>query len=167
MEQMAGILLRIVITYLYLLAIIRLSGKRTIAEGTPFDLIVALIVGDMPDGIIWGELPLAQGLVGLGTIMAVHLLVVAFASRNVSFGQLVEASPDPLLRDGHPLRQQMSRQRVNDQELDAMLREQGVDDRNEVEEALLEPSGILTVQKREAYQPAEKRDRDTVISALS
>jgi uncharacterized membrane protein YcaP (DUF421 family) len=61
----------------------------------------------------------------------------------------------------------MSRQRVNDQELDAMLREQGVDDRNEVEEALLEPSGILTVQKREAYQPAEKRDRDTVISALS
>jgi uncharacterized membrane protein YcaP (DUF421 family) len=166
MGQMAGILLRIVITYLYLLVIIRLSGKRTIAEGTAFDLIVALIVGDMPDGIIWGELPLAQGIVGLGTIMAAHLLVVHAAAHRISFDRLIGGSPVPLLQDGNPLRRHMRRERVNEQELDALLREHGVDEHGEVREALLEQSGILTIEKREAYQPAEKRERETLIQAL-
>lgn len=52
MEQALGIILRASITYVYFLIMLRLTGKRVIGEATPFDFIVALVVGDMPDDII-------------------------------------------------------------------------------------------------------------------
>jgi uncharacterized membrane protein YcaP (DUF421 family) len=55
--------LRASITYVVLLLLLRLVGKRTVKDATPFDFVVAIVVGDFPDDVIWGEVPMVQGLI--------------------------------------------------------------------------------------------------------
>lgn len=159
MEPVLGILIRVVVAYVYLLVVLRLSGKRVIGQGTPFDFIVALIVGDMPDDVIWGEVPLAQGLVGMGSVMLLHLVVVYASYRSQAFDRLIGGGGVPLIRNGDLVRHAMATERVSEWELDTMLREHGIDGRAEVRDAMLEPSGTLSVRRWDEAQPAEKRDQ--------
>ena len=69
------ILVRVVFAYVMLLALVRVSGKRTVRQGSPFDFAVALILGDMVDDAIWAEVALSQFAVASGTLMMIHLLL--------------------------------------------------------------------------------------------
>ena len=158
-RTLAGMLIRIAVTYVYLVAVLRLSGKRVLAHGTPFDFVAAISLGDMPDDVIWGEVPVAQGLVAMGTLILLHLLVIYAGYRNLRFDRLVAGTPASLIADGAVIEAMGARERVNEDEVRAMLREQHVEDPREVEEAVLEPSGTLSVLKRHRSKPAEGRDR--------
>lgn len=166
MEDLLGLLLRATITYVYLLAIVRLSGKRTIKEGTPFDLLVALMIGDMPDNIIWGETPVAQGLVAMGSVMLLHLLVVYASYRSIAFDRLVGSRPEPAIENGELVRRTMALERLNEEELWALLRQQRIEERRDVETAMLEPDGVLSIRRRKPAKPAEKRDKPALLEAL-
>ncbi len=164
--QVLAVLLRAAVAYVYLLILVRITGKRVIKEGTPFDLIVALIVSDFPDDMIWGEVPLAQGLVAMGSLMLLHVLVDYAAYRSIRFNQLVGSGPSPVIKSGKPVHETRDRERINEQELAAMLRLQEIDQRSEVQDAYLEPTGMLTVKRREEAKPAEKRDLDALREML-
>ena len=69
------IAVRAVVAYVVYLALLRASGKRTVAEGTPFDLIVALILGDLVDDLLWAEVSLARFVAAAGALTLVHTLV--------------------------------------------------------------------------------------------
>jgi uncharacterized membrane protein YcaP (DUF421 family) len=166
-DPLAAIALRAVFTYVYLLVLVRLSGKRTIGEGTPFDFLMAIIVGDFPDDIIWGDVPVAQGVVAVGTLTLMHLLVAVLSYHSIPFDRLVGSGPVALLRQGDSQAGPMARERLNEMALDAMLRRHGIEERAGVQEGLLEPSGSLTVQRQEERRPAEKRDRDQLKETLS
>lgn len=72
--QLAGIAARAVLSYVVLLALVRVTGKRTLRQGTAFDFAVALIVGDLVDDVIWAEVSAAQFLVASSTLFALHWL---------------------------------------------------------------------------------------------
>lgn len=158
LRDLTGTVIRIAVTYVYLLALLRLAGKRVVAEGTPFDLIVAFIIGDMPDDIIWGDVAVAQGLVAMGVITLVHLVVVIAAHRSPRFERLVASAPLAVAAEGRPIRPALARERVNDDTLMSMMRELQIDDLADVELALIEPEGKLSVQRRTAARTAEGRD---------
>jgi uncharacterized membrane protein YcaP (DUF421 family) len=120
--------------------------------------MVALLISDLPDDLIWGEVPVARGLVAIGTITFLHTLVAMGSCYSVRFDRLVGSGPKPVLRDGAPVRATLSQQRISDEDLDAMLRECEVDERGEIEQALLEPSGEMTVRRRPEAKPAQKGD---------
>jgi hypothetical protein len=92
-----------------MLLVVRLAGKRTIREGTPFDFLVALMLGDFPDDVIWGEVPVAQGVVAIGSVMRLHVMVSYASYRSPWFDRLLGASPAPLLRRGLSDRQPAAR----------------------------------------------------------
>lgn len=77
--------LRAVFTFLTLLALLRVSGKRTVKQGSPFDLTVALIVGDLVDDVLLGEVALAQFTVASTTIVAAHVLMDRLRFRAARF----------------------------------------------------------------------------------
>jgi uncharacterized membrane protein YcaP (DUF421 family) len=66
------IIVRVLFAYIVLLVLVRVSGKRTVKQGSPFDFTVALIVGDLVDDEIWGEIDTAVFIVAVGTLMLVH-----------------------------------------------------------------------------------------------
>jgi uncharacterized membrane protein YcaP (DUF421 family) len=159
-EHVLGLVIRASATYVFLLVLLRVSGKRTVGEGTPFDLVVALVLGDFPDDIIWGEVPVAQGLVAMGVVMLAHLCVVYATFRSIRFDQLLGSGPTPLLRDGRALARGLRRARMNEGDLDVVLRQHGGIERGEVKEALLEPDGEVSIRPAERARIARRRDLD-------
>lgn len=69
------IAIRAAFAYLVLLALVRVSGKRTVKQGSPFDFTIALILGDMFDDAVWAEVALSEFVVACGTLVAMHVVV--------------------------------------------------------------------------------------------
>jgi uncharacterized membrane protein YcaP (DUF421 family) len=69
------IVVRILVVWIFVLALVRVSGKRTVKQGDLASFVVALILGDMFDDAIWAEVPMAEFFVGAGTLVLLHLLV--------------------------------------------------------------------------------------------
>lgn len=72
--QLLAVIARVTLSYFVLLALVRVTGKRTIRHGTAFDFTVALIVGDLVDDVIWADVGAAQFLVACSTLFALHWL---------------------------------------------------------------------------------------------
>jgi uncharacterized membrane protein YcaP (DUF421 family) len=158
MGDVLGLVVRATATYLFLLILLRISGKRTVHEGTPFDFVVALVLGDFPDDLVWGEVPVAQGLVAMGTVMALHLCVVYASSLSIRVDQLVASGPTPVMRAGRLLRPGLRSERMNTGDLDVHLRVHGRERYDEVREAAIEQTGEMSLLPTEAARPARRRD---------
>jgi uncharacterized membrane protein YcaP (DUF421 family) len=66
---------RTAFAFMFILVLVRLSGKRTVKHADMTSFVVALIVGDMFDDLIWAEVAASQFIIGVGTLLLVHLLV--------------------------------------------------------------------------------------------
>lgn len=165
MDVLLAIAVRATVTYLYLLVIIRISGKRLITEGTPFDLVVALVVGDFPDDLIWGEVPVAQGLVAMGSIMLLHTMMAWATWRSVRLDRLVSGGPRPVIRDGRVLTDALRAEHLNAADLASALRQHGLEDPADAAEAFVEPSGHITVRRRRVADAVRRRDLDVLDGA--
>jgi uncharacterized membrane protein YcaP (DUF421 family) len=73
---------RALIAYVYLLFLLRLSGKRAVRHGTTFDFVLALVLGDLVDDAIWREVPLSQFIVATCTLVGTKLLMVRATTRG-------------------------------------------------------------------------------------
>lgn len=158
LDGVLGILVRTSIAYVYLLAILRVSGKRVIRQSTPFDLVVALVVGDMPDDVIFNNVPIAQGLVAMGTIVLIHLAVAYGSYRSVVLERLAGSMPTLVVHQGNAVTESLRAERLNKADLDALLREQEIDSHTHVERAWVEPSGSLGLHRHPEAKPIQKRD---------
>ena len=67
------ILARVVFAYVMLLVMVRVSGKRTVRHASPFDFTLSLILGDMVDDVLWGEVDASIFVVAVGVLMMVHV----------------------------------------------------------------------------------------------
>ena len=158
--ELERIVVRALFAYAVLLVLVRASGKRTVQEGTAFDFVLALILGDMVDDVLWAEVAASRFAVAVTTLTMAHTFVswLAFHSRAVA--RVVEGEPVLLIEGGAPQRQAMAGEHISDRDLDALLREAGMtsDRREDVKEARLEMSGALSVLKEASARPAQKAD---------
>jgi uncharacterized membrane protein YcaP (DUF421 family) len=67
------IAVRALFAFVVLLVLIRVSGKRTVKQGSPFDFTLALIIGDMVDDAVWAEVAMSQFVVACGVLIGVHV----------------------------------------------------------------------------------------------
>ena len=85
-----------------LLGLIRASGKRTLAQATPFDFVLTLILGDMIDDALWAEVPIARFIAGAGALLATHLVVSWASSRSERLDRAIEGVPTAVMENGVP-----------------------------------------------------------------
>ncbi len=150
--------LRATVIYVFLLVVVRLLGKRAIGHSTAFDFMVALLLGEVVDEPIYGDVPLWQALVVIAVIGFWHLVNSYLSYASVTFDRLTGGPPTVLVRDGVPDRRAMAAEKVNEEELSTMLRLQQIDDLADVKVATLEPGGQLSVIKTEAARELQKGD---------
>jgi uncharacterized membrane protein YcaP (DUF421 family) len=149
-------ILRSLIVYFFLLVMLRLLGKREVAQMTVFDLIVLLILSNvLQNAMIGPDNSVTGGLIGATAILAVNWLVgrAAFSSRW--FERTIEGVPVLLAHRGQFVEQNLRRANISKEELLSDLRSQGVFHLDEVRAAVLEPSGKLSVLKEEARRTSE------------
>ena len=156
---MTGLLARITVTYLFLLLVVRVTGKQPLSRETAFDWLVAVVLGDFADDVVFGTVPLAQGAVAVGTIALLHVCVGRLALHSRAFERLVSSPPRVVVRDGRIEREAAVRERLSAVELDGMLRLEAVDDVQEVASGRLESNGHPSILRTAAAKPADRRDR--------
>lgn len=152
---------RAIVIYVFVLIVVRLLGKRTVGNFTAFDLIVAFIISEVVDEPIYGDVPMQQALLAIAAVAGLHYLNSFLSYRSKRFDELTAGKPRLLVENGKMLHDAMAAEHVNEQELFSMLRENQIDDLEDVARAVLETNGQLSVEKTQAAKELEKRDLKT------
>ncbi|MBI5032859.1 MAG: DUF421 domain-containing protein [Chloroflexi bacterium] len=149
---------RTVVIYVFVLIVVRLLGKRTVGDITPFDLIVAFILSEVVDEPIYGDVTLLQGLVPIAAVAVLHYLNSFLSYHWPAFEKLTGGEALVLIRDGKKDKKAMAQERISDAELESMLRESEIDKMDQVKLATLETNGKLSILKTEEARELQKGD---------
>jgi len=143
-------ILRPIIIYAFLVIGLRLAGKRELAQLNPFDLVVLLTLSNtVQNAIIGDDNTVTGGVIGAATLLIVNSLVVRFLYRHEKIERLVEGEPCLLIENGGIRHEQLAKEVLTVQELRAVANRQGISSLDDVDRAVLEPSGTISfVQKK-------------------
>lgn len=144
--------------YVLMLIVIRLLGKRTVGNFSAFDLLVALILGEVVDEIIYGDVPFLQGTISILVVAAAKYATSWLSYSSKFLNGVLEGKPSLLVERGKVLSEGLRREILHPNELMAALRLQGIDDIREVKLAIMEVDGIVSVIKEEWAEPVQKKD---------
>ena len=159
-------MLRPVIVYLFLVLVLRIFGKRELAQLNPFDLVVLLSLSNtVQNAIIGNDNSLTGGVVGAFGLLAVNYLVVRFLFKHRRLDQLFEGKPTTLIENGKVLKQALSKELLTRSELMTVLHRQGFDSIAEVDRCVLEPGGTFHIQRKMPAQ--DTLEHDEVMRSLA
>src|SRR5690606_5684542 len=140
------IVLRASIVYFVLLALLRVSGKRTVGQFTPFDLLVLVLLGDAVQGsMIAGDESLQGGLILAFTLLAWNRLVGFVTARSELVALVVEGKEDILARNGTVFEEALKKADLTRDDLQEAMRDHSVPSINKIRLAVLEKDGTITV----------------------
>jgi uncharacterized membrane protein YcaP (DUF421 family) len=151
---------RALAVYVLMLVVIRSLGKRTVGNFAAFDLLVALMLGELVDEIIYGDVGFAQGTAAIVVIASAQAANGWLTWWGHGFDKLLEGTPTVVIRNGTLQEDGMRKERMNGKDVVAHLREQGIQDLREVKLALVEDDGVVSVIRRSWAEPAKKADVD-------
>jgi uncharacterized membrane protein YcaP (DUF421 family) len=140
-----ALVLRGVVVYLFLLAALRLSGRRELGQMTSFDLVLLLLVSNaVQNSVNAGDNTLGGGLVSAVTLFVLNRAVGYAAWRWRWFDRMVQGRPLRLVTDGRVHTGALRSERITLAELRSALRKQGIGEIGECQQVVLEPDGTLT-----------------------
>jgi uncharacterized membrane protein YcaP (DUF421 family) len=150
------LILRAVVVYLFLLILLRFTGKRQVGQLAPFDLVLLLVLSNsVQNAMNAGDNSLIGGLLSASTLVGLNFVFGYATFRSKTLEGLIEGQPEVLIHNGKLYEKVMARARLTHHELDAALREAGCTSVVEVHCAVLENNGSITVvQRREPSAPA-------------
>ncbi|MGA2270855.1 MAG: YetF domain-containing protein [Bryobacteraceae bacterium] len=158
-------ILRPVIVYVFLVAFLRIFGKRELAQLNPFDLVVLLSLSNtVQNAIIGNDNSLTGGLIGAFALMAINYLIVRFLFRHRRLDQVFEGKPTVLIKDGRIVKHALARELLTRTELMTVLHRQGFDGLEEVEQCVLEPGGTFAIRRK--VPPLEEVQHEEVMRRL-
>jgi uncharacterized membrane protein YcaP (DUF421 family) len=138
-------ILRPIVVYFFLVIGLRLAGKRELAQLNPFDLVVLLTLSNtVQNAIIGDDNSVTGGIIGAATLLLVNYLVVRFLYRHEKLDRIVEGEACVLIENGKILRHRLTEEVLTLAELEAAAHRQGLGGLDEVERAVLEPSGTIS-----------------------
>ena len=154
--------LRPILVYVFLVLLLRVFGKRELAQLNPFDLVVLLSLSNtVQNAIIGDDNSVAGGFIGAFTLVFINYLVIRFLFRHRRLDQIVEGKPAVLVKDGHICKKDLAKELITISELQTVARRQGFEGIHEVESCVLEPGGAF-VMKRKCPSAEEVKHADVV-----
>ena len=160
---MGDAVLRTILVYGVFLLLFRLLGKRELGQFSPFDLVVLLILGEVSDQVIFGEVPIASGLAVIATVALLEVALTRIKLRSNRAARVLEGAPTELVRDGRVLDPALAAEHLSRDDLLQLLRLRGKSERDleGIESAVLEVSGDLSVLEKTSEKPIRRRDVPT------
>ena len=144
--------------YVLMLVVIRLLGKRAVGNFSAFDLLVALMIGEVVDEIIYANVTFLQGVIPIIVIAILHEINAWLSYYGHGLDWLLEGRPCVIVKDGELVRKGMRKERMNEDDVMSQLRLQGIDDLREVKIAAVENDGIVSVIRQKWAEPLQKAD---------
>jgi uncharacterized membrane protein YcaP (DUF421 family) len=143
--------LRSLLVFIFLLAAVRLGGKRELAQINVLDLIVLLLVSNaLQNAMIGADNSLLGGVIGASVLFAANYAFVHLTFRSARARRLLEGVPRVLFEDGRVIERALRREAMTRGELVSVVRERGFRDLDDVALVVLETNGHIAVMAREA-----------------
>ncbi len=155
-------IVRPLIVYAALLVLIRLFGKRELAQLNPYDLIVILTISNtVQNAIIGNDNSVTGGLIGAAVLLAFNYVVVRFLYRHEKIDRIIEGDAIVLVENGCVVREALDRELITVPELESVAHRQGFESLTEVQRCILEPGGTLAMFGKKP-STGEARQEDLV-----
>ena len=152
------IILRTIIVYLVILIGLRLAGKREIGQMTVFDLVVLLLIANaVQNAMVGSDTTLTGGLLAAVTLLAMNALIALLRLRSTKLRRLVEGTPTVLVLHGEVIQANLRHEGIDEQTLEASLREHGIEAVGDVDMAVLEIDGSISVVPMGSHTQRLKR----------
>jgi uncharacterized membrane protein YcaP (DUF421 family) len=134
--------LRPILVYAFLIAGIRISGKRELAQLNPFDLVVLLTISNtVQNAIIGDDNTVTGGVIGAATLLLVNYAVIRFLYGHPAVDRAIGGNPDVLIEDGKVKADRLKAELITANELLSAAHRQGFASLEEIDRAILEPGG--------------------------
>jgi uncharacterized membrane protein YcaP (DUF421 family) len=140
------LVVRGIVVYVFLLLLLRLTGKRQIGQLSPFDLVLLLVLSNaVQNSMNGGDNSLIGGLILAATLIGLNHLVAELVYRSKRVEEILEGRPEILIHNGKLYEDVMARSQLTHHELDAALRQAGLTRITDVRSAVLETNGAISV----------------------
>ncbi|HLW60519.1 MAG TPA: YetF domain-containing protein [bacterium] len=150
-------IVRPVLVYVFLVIAVRLAGRRELAQLNSFDLVVLMMLANtVQNATIGNDNSMVGGLIGVSALLLVNYLVVRLFYRYPRIDRLVEGSPTELIREGRVLSGALAHEAITEEELMEAIRKQGLGTVAEVDRAVLETGGAISIV---AHKPTPIEER--------
>jgi uncharacterized membrane protein YcaP (DUF421 family) len=154
-------ILRPILVYLALIFLLRIFGKRELAQLNPFDLVVLLSLSNtVQNAIIGDDNSLSGGLIGAATLLTINWLVVRTLYGSPRLNQLIAGTERVLILDGVVDPAALKRELIDEEELLEVVHRQGFENFEEVAKCIIEPNGAFYIEGR---RPSSDEDRHKVL----
>ena len=158
---------RTVAVYGGLAVLLRVGGKRDVAQLNTFDLVVMLLLGNVVQNALIGQdNSLTGGLLGAAILVFLNSMVVRGSSRSERATALFEGTPTVLITSGAYDDRALQHEGLRKADVDLAIRRQGANHVGDVDSAVLEPGGSIVVKLRPEAQTASRHDVDQLLGAL-
>lgn len=156
---MGIILLRSVVLYAVVIFSVRLMGKRQLGELQPGELVITILISNIATLPIENtSIPLIPGIIPILTLVCLEVIVSFITMKSKSLRKLVSGSPKIIIRDGKIIQQTMLDLRLTTDDLLMSLRSNQIFDPSEVQFAIVETTGAISVYPKAAYRNVVQED---------
>jgi uncharacterized membrane protein YcaP (DUF421 family) len=142
--------IRPVLVYLFVLVLLRLTGKRTLAQITTFDFVLLLIISEATQQALIGEdNSMINCAIVVSTLIGLNILMSLLKQHSPWFDRLLDDIPLVIVADGKPLKDRMVKARVDEDDvLDAARENHGLERMDQIRHAILERDGQISIIPR-------------------
>ena len=152
---MLVIFLRSIVLYIIVLIVLRLMGKREIGQLQPFELAISIMIADLASTpMADAGIPISNGIIPILALLVMHLIISMLNIKSIRAREILCGKPSILIYRGRIDEKMLRKERFTINELEERLRGNNVVNIGDVEYAILETSGQITViQKPEKKTP--------------
>lgn len=137
--------------YLSVIVVLRIPGKRTLAQLNAFDLVVSVAIGStLASMLLNDDVSLAEGVIALALLATLQFAIALITSRTKWGRRVISSAPTVLLADGRIDTDATRRQRVSADEIRQVIRSAGAGDIGQIAAVVLEVDGSMSVITRDA-----------------
>lgn len=157
------VLIRTIILYILVVVVMRLMGKRQIGQLEPFELVIAIMISDLASLPMQDlRIPLIHGIIPIITLLVLQSLITLLELKSEKFGSILTGTPSILIEHGKINIKELRNQRMGFNDLIEKIRLCGYYNISDVEYAILETSGQLSVIPKSKVTPATREDLNIV-----
>lgn len=140
--------------YFLLLIVIRVAGKRTLAEITTFDLVLLLIIGESTQqALIGNDYSFTNAVVLIITLVFIDIALSLIKQRSARLDRWIEGTPVLIMKDGVPLTRALQNARIDESDiLEAARKLRGLERLDQIKYAILEKDGGITIVPKEEFR---------------
>ena len=146
MNSILEVILRSAAVYFFIVAAIRLFGKKELTQLSVIDLVFILLISNsVQNAMVGQDTGLLSGLAAASTLFAVNFLMKYFLFRSERFSKLIQGEPVLLILNGKVITKNLQKEKLTLDEIEAAMREHGVEKIEEVDLAVLEVDGNISI----------------------